>query len=133
MEINCGTQGLDSQEKGAVLVQGPGEGDDGQSNPIRRRGRLRKHFSFQSITSDRPSRRKGTPRKPSQSSSDTTEKWPETSTDTELYCLCHRHDDKRLMVQCDQCDCWYHGSCVRVSSEEITIMDLFIWPSYMGV
>lgn len=64
--------------------------------------------------------------------SDTTEKSPETSTDTELYCLRHRPDDERLMVQCDQCDCWYHGLCVGVSSEDVTTMDKFICPSCMG-
>lgn len=49
--------------------------------------------------------------------SDTTEKSPETSTDIELYCLCHRPDDGRLMVQCDQCDCW---------SEDVTTMDMSV-------
>lgn len=36
------------------------------------------------------------------------------------------------MVQRDQCDCWYHGLCVGVSSEDITTMDLFICTSFMG-
>uniref|UniRef100_A0A8W8MEI4 PHD-type domain-containing protein n=1 Tax=Magallana gigas TaxID=29159 RepID=A0A8W8MEI4_MAGGI len=96
-------QGSTSQGKRAI--EGPVKGDDCQPKPARRRGRPRKLGK----TPEEPYRGGDRPPRPSQSSSDTTEKSPETSTDTELYCLCHRPDDGKLMVQCDQCDCWYHG------------------------
>ena len=50
-----------------------------------------------------------------------------------MYCFCHRLDDGRLMVQCNQCDGWFHGVCrgyhprgVRPSSIQ------YICPSCMG-
>ena len=30
----------------------------------------------------------------------------------QLFCVCHIPDDGWEMVQCDQCDRWYHASCV---------------------
>lgn len=36
------------------------------------------------------------------------------------------------MVQCDQCDRWYHGLCVGVSPEDATTMDQFVCPTCMG-
>lgn len=117
-----------SSSQGKRAVEGPVEGDDSQPKPARRRGRPRKL----SKTPEEPYRGGGRPTRPSQSSPDTTEKSPETSTDTELYCLCHRPDDGKLMVQCDQCDCWYHGLCVGVSPEDVTTMDQFECPTCMG-
>eukprot|EP00743_Colponemidia_sp_Colp-15_P008794 GILK01009596.1.p1 GENE.GILK01009596.1~~GILK01009596.1.p1 ORF type:complete len:1734 (+),score=481.87 GILK01009596.1:978-6179(+) len=38
---------------------------------------------------------------------------------TKLYCICRRPDDGvALMIQCDQCDEWFHGDCVNVSKAQ---------------
>lgn len=103
-----------------------------QSTPACRRGRHQKHCHSPSKTSKGPCQSKGRPTRLSQSSSDTAENSAQTSTDTEIYCLCHRSDDKRLMVHCDQYDCRYHGLCFGVSLEDVTTMDQFICPSCIG-
>ena len=33
------------------------------------------------------------------------------------WCLCNRPDDGNMMLQCDTCEYWYHGSCVGVTEE----------------
>ena len=35
-----------------------------------------------------------------------------------VYCLCRKPDDGSLMIQCDQCDNWYHGLCVGITESE---------------
>ena len=35
-----------------------------------------------------------------------------------VYCTCRGPDDGSLMVQCDQCDEWYHGRCVEITPDE---------------
>ena len=34
------------------------------------------------------------------------------------YCLCRRPYTGEFMIQCDDCDEWYHGFCVNVSSDD---------------
>ena len=39
--------------------------------------------------------------------------------DSELYCVCRQSwDGNSLMVQCDQCQDWFHPKCVGVSTKE---------------
>ena len=57
---------------------------------------------------------------------------PDLSSDTDVYCFCRRPDDSRRMVQCDQCDGWFHGECVGVTTQEVADLDQYICPSCMG-
>ena len=57
---------------------------------------------------------------------------PDLSSDTDVYCFCRRPDDSRRMVQCDQCDGWFHGECVGVTNQEVADLDQYICPSCMG-
>ena len=43
---------------------------------------------------------------------------PETSNykDPSLFCLCLQPDDGRFMICCDQCNVWFHGDCVGITS-----------------
>ena len=50
----------------------------------------------------------------------------------DVYCFCRRPDDGRLMVQCNQCDGWFHGECVGVTTQEVADLDQYICPSCMG-
>ena len=34
-----------------------------------------------------------------------------------VFCLCRLPDDGGRMVQCDNCDEWYHGTCIQLPSE----------------
>ena len=45
-----------------------------------------------------------------------------------LMCIvvCRRPDDDRLMVQCDQCDGWFHGECVGVTTQVVANLDQYI-------
>ena len=36
------------------------------------------------------------------------------------------------MVQCDQCDGWFHGECVGVTTQEVVNLDQYICPTCMG-
>ena len=51
----------------------------------------------------------------------------------ELFCLCHQPEDGRFMICCDQCDKWYHGECVNVTSAAGQQMDMFICPTCTSV
>ncbi|CAG8574751.1 8449_t:CDS:2 [Paraglomus brasilianum] len=33
----------------------------------------------------------------------------------EVYCLCRKPDDHRIMIQCDKCREWYHLACVKLT------------------
>ena len=83
------------------------------------------------IEAPRPKRKKGRPRKVPGSSSTSTQS-PDLSSDTEVYCFCRRPDDGRLMVQCNQCDGWFHGECVGVTTQEVADLDQYICSSCMG-
>ena len=32
----------------------------------------------------------------------------------EIFCVCRKGVDRSLMIQCDECLKWYHGSCVGI-------------------
>ena len=66
----------------------------------------------------RSKRKRGRPRKVPGSSSTSTQS-PDLSSNTDVYCFCRRLDDGRLMVQCNQCDGWFHGECVGVTTQEV--------------
>ena len=78
-----------------------------------------------------PKRKRGRPRKAPGTSSTSTQS-PDPSSDTDVYCFCRRPDDGRLMVQCDQCDGWFHGECVGVTTQEVADLDQYICPACMG-
>ena len=46
----------------------------------------------------------------------------------EIHCICRKPDDGDFMIQCDECDEWYHGKCVHVPPEEGMAMDKYICP-----
>lgn len=39
------------------------------------------------------------------------------SSDNGPYCICRGPDDHRWMIQCDQCEDWFHGDCVKIDKE----------------
>nr|XP_022308173.1 uncharacterized protein LOC111114177 [Crassostrea virginica] len=69
-----------------------------------------------------PKRKRGRSRKAPGTSSTSTQS-PDPSSDTDVYCFCRRPDYGRLMVQCDQCDGWFHGECVGVTTQEVADLD----------
>ena len=79
----------------------------------------------------RSKRKRGRPRKV-QGSSSTSTQYPDLSSDTDMYCFCSGRDDALLMVQCDQCDWWFHRECVGVTTQEVADLDQYIFPSCMG-
>ena len=38
--------------------------------------------------------------------------------DVKEYCHCRQPDDGRMMIQCEYCNEWYHGSCVNLTTED---------------
>ena len=46
----------------------------------------------------------------------------------EQYCFCKKPDDGSFMIQCDQCDEWFHGKCVRIAPEEGKLLDKYFCP-----
>ncbi|KAF9167737.1 hypothetical protein DFQ26_003321 [Actinomortierella ambigua] len=47
--------------------------------------------------------------------------------DEQVYCIC-RSSEAGMMVECDECHEWYHGTCVRVSRREATVKTNYICP-----
>ncbi|KAF9428426.1 hypothetical protein BGZ94_002445 [Podila epigama] len=47
--------------------------------------------------------------------------------DDQVYCLC-RTAESGMMVECDECHEWYHGTCVRVSKREASSKSNYICP-----
>ena len=42
----------------------------------------------------------------------------ETNTsDNGIYCICQGPDDHRWMIQCEECDDWYHGDCINIDKD----------------
>ncbi|KAF9340240.1 hypothetical protein BGZ91_002904 [Linnemannia elongata] len=44
-----------------------------------------------------------------------------------IYCLC-RSPESGMMVECDECHEWYHGTCVRVTKREASLKSNYICP-----
>src|SRR5437016_3027427 len=42
----------------------------------------------------------------------------ERTTSVQLYCVCRSSDGQSFMIECDECDEWFHGTCVNITSEE---------------
>ena len=36
----------------------------------------------------------------------------------QVYCLCRKKDDGKLMVQCNECKEWFHDKCVGVTARQ---------------
>ena len=49
----------------------------------------------------------------------------EEEDDFALHCICLQPWNDRFMIQCDQCDCWFHGECVNIAPEEAELIDLY--------
>ncbi|CAG8701251.1 6435_t:CDS:2, partial [Cetraspora pellucida] len=50
-------------------------------------------------------------------------------TGEQLYCVCRSSDGQSFMIECDNCDEWFHGACVKISSEESLMVDKFYCPN----
>ncbi|CAK7221180.1 COMPASS (complex proteins associated with Set1p) component [Sporothrix curviconia] len=40
------------------------------------------------------------------------------TSDNGPYCICRGPDDHRWMIQCDDCEDWFHGDCVKISKDD---------------
>jgi len=45
-----------------------------------------------------------------------------------LFCLCRKPDCGEFMIQCDRCEEWFHGNCVRVQENEAHEINKYICP-----
>ena len=43
-------------------------------------------------------------------------------------CICKTIDNNSGMVQCDQCDCWFHCDCMGLSAEQAKALEYFECP-----
>ncbi|XP_022106241.1 death-inducer obliterator 1-like isoform X2 [Acanthaster planci] len=44
--------------------------------------------------------------------------WTSGDDPEKLWCICRKPHDNRFMICCDQCEEWYHGSCVDITKTE---------------
>jgi hypothetical protein len=49
-----------------------------------------------------------------------------SSNDGGEYCICRGPDDHRPMIACDNCDEWYHCSCVDFKESDVLLIDKYI-------
>ncbi|GBC12888.1 hypothetical protein RIR_jg30131.t1 [Rhizophagus irregularis DAOM 181602=DAOM 197198] len=47
----------------------------------------------------------------------------------QLYCICRSSDGESFMIECDNCDEWYHGACVNITREESQLVDKYYCPN----
>jgi COMPASS component SPP1 len=54
----------------------------------------------------------------------------EAEEDDKLYCICkakfNDDEESRSMLACDNCDEWYHASCMKIPEEKVKFVDQFI-------
>src|SRR5437763_487056 len=50
-----------------------------------------------------------------------------------LYCICRSTDGESFMIECDNCDEWFHGDCVSISREESQMVDKYYCPNCSGI
>ncbi|KAJ9125839.1 hypothetical protein QFC24_002623 [Naganishia onofrii] len=46
----------------------------------------------------------------------------ESDEDEELHCLCRKPEDGKTMIQCDDCDVWYHLACVKLRHVQVELI-----------
>ncbi|KAF9275598.1 hypothetical protein BGZ68_010662, partial [Mortierella alpina] len=51
----------------------------------------------------------------------------EVDREDQIYCLC-RSSEAGMMVECDECHEWYHGTCVRLTKREASAKSNYICP-----
>ncbi|KAF9950865.1 hypothetical protein BGZ72_007548 [Mortierella alpina] len=51
----------------------------------------------------------------------------EIDREDQIYCLC-RSSEAGMMVECDECHEWYHGTCVRLTKREASAKSNYICP-----
>ncbi|KAJ8330565.1 JmjC domain-containing histone demethylation protein 1 [Batrachochytrium dendrobatidis] len=48
----------------------------------------------------------------------------EDSDNSLLFCICRKpYDENKFYIQCDECDDWFHGSCIKISEAESDAID----------
>ena len=52
------------------------------------------------------------------SKADISSEQEEESSSQKLYCVCQKPYDNRFMISCDECEEWFHGSCVGVTKKQ---------------
>lgn len=58
-------------------------------------------------------------------SSEEEEEEEDDEDDGEIRCICGRDVDKGLMIQCEKCEVWQHGSCLGIKSDKQVPDDWF--------
>jgi len=43
----------------------------------------------------------------------------ESNDENEALCLCHKAQDDRTMICCDECDVWFHHNCVHLTASKV--------------
>ncbi|KAI0060755.1 hypothetical protein BV25DRAFT_929645 [Artomyces pyxidatus] len=51
-----------------------------------------------------------------------------TKKEEELFCTCRGYDDGTPMVQCSQCDEWYHFRCIKLGEDEASEIRVYVCP-----
>ncbi|KAG0149966.1 hypothetical protein CROQUDRAFT_652943 [Cronartium quercuum f. sp. fusiforme G11] len=45
--------------------------------------------------------------------------------DDALYCICLGHDDHTPMIQCEECENWFHFACIQLDPSEASVIQAF--------
>jgi len=75
---------------------------------------------------------KGAPKAPKKIKSEAADgqESEDEESDNGPYCICRGPDDHRWMIQCDQCEDWFHGECVRLDKEiGENLVEKFVCPN----
>jgi hypothetical protein len=50
-----------------------------------------------------------------------------------IYCICRKEDDGKFMIQCDDCQEWYHGKCVGIAAAQGRNIEKYHCPTCAGI
>jgi hypothetical protein len=53
----------------------------------------------------------------------------DTRADLVQFCICRGPDTGSLMIQCDECHNWFHGSCVKINKEYAEKLAFYLCPN----
>ncbi len=49
--------------------------------------------------------------------------------DEQEYCICKSKDTNRFMIGCDQCNQWFHGECISITTTMAKTIKQYYCPS----
>lgn len=50
----------------------------------------------------------------------------------QLYCICRKPDNGKVMIACDECDEWFHVECIGISKDKAQTIQKYVCAECRG-